>query len=403
MSAKQMYKCAIADLMNKGPRFWCYNTQIAAFYPTGDFLLDNQHIAGEQSPQTTTSFGKQTNDSVPTRLRTALGRNRQNMLNRKTLVFVGFLAFIFVALNILAIAKWNYSNIAAAFFDTETFKFLAGTAISVIASLIAAMAYTGLQNKQTENELELVRSLAENDLTISLLTDLYHYRGKHLEDYHVEIRLRATHHQDVTICQITYTYVAVNKHNPILLFRFNRIKNQEDAKAAKARMGSVTADEMYLNYEFQYTLDESSLAKKISESELSSLYKVRALSVDGHGLTLTKRNANDNEYEATLIGAPDRVRIHYTVEFPLETESFVSVLLNLPTSGITCKFDYHEVMGRIEVLAEDLLGSRSPLTPITDDGEITFDHHKWIFPRSGITFMWWKTDNNDAANPKRTV
>lgn len=314
---------------------------------------------------------------------------------RKTIGRIAWIAFVaslatFILLHVLAIAKWEPSRVVDALGEVEVAKFLSATFISLFTSVLAAMVYTNLQNRGVESRLSLIRSLGDSKLLYSLLSDVKHYEGRTLSNYHANVTLRRSPYPDALICQIDYNYCTTNKPSHLLRFGFNRVTGVHDATRTKTTE-ALPADDVYYTYEFQYTLDETTLAPLIPSDALDALYKVRSLSVAG---VATELRAVRAEYEAIIpdtLSLEEPLAISYTVEFPLELDSFVSVMLELPASDLYCKFDYRDVIELVEVYANDFIGTRKPVLPSPGiNGEIIFNHRNWIFPRSGISFMWWR-------------
>jgi hypothetical protein len=352
--------------------------------------MEDRKILGWRRSQNDSDDAKR--DSIISELDSAFSPDGGRLINLRTGIFLTALFLCFIAAHVLAIAQWNFNSLASVFADAETWKFFSNTVVSLMASLIAAIVYTSMQNRGTERRLTLIRSLADRTLLQSLLSDLYHFQRRHLENYNVSLELRKSSNPDILICQISYSYTVINKVNPSLLFRFHRIRTEKEAEEVRERTRSIAADAAYYNYEFQYTLDERSMHAILPEEELTQFYKIRSLSVHGQPTQLRPKGGRDLELEATVPDLPSgqhRMPLTYTVEFPMELDSFASVLLELPTTDITCRFSYRDVKDLIDVGTADLLGSRVPVEPVDNQlGEIVFTHTRWMFPRSGLTFIW---------------
>lgn len=295
-----------------------------------------------------------------------------------------------------SLSDYEWRKIWSALTSKEFSQFIAGTILSVITSIIAAFTYTTLQNRENKLDISLISSLARVDLMEQVFDDLFHYDGKYLAEYHINISLVPSDLPGVMVCQLNYSYYT---HRSTRTLNFLIVRNgRDDANGRSIELpgekdrGGLT--ENYSNYELFYNFDERDLLKIATEEQLRHIYKIRAIVVNKNLQLIPVPSDELLRYTVVLpasIEIPGRIHLSYTVEIPLELSSFITVSFVYPTFGLECKFDYSRVADLIDIVASDFLSTKDLSNPVYGkEGEITFHHDKWIMPRSGIVFSWWK-------------
>lgn len=327
------------------------------------------------------------------RLRRIFDESASLVSRRTAWTLVASIALI-IGIYVLSAARWKLDQLSSVLTSIEGIQFLLNVLLGVAVAVLAAMAYAHLQNQEARRRFDLIRSLARADLLHSLFSDLHHHAGRFLSEYNVRVELLRSKLPGVIICQIRYSYLTANKPALPLRFRFSRIRNEGEAQSVERDVDSVATPDLYLTYEFQYTLDERTLQTLAQPEDLTGLYRVRDLSVDGVSTKLERiADGATVEYQAPI---PDgdslerSIALSYTVEFPMEMDSFISVVLELPTLNFACSIDYRDLKEDITLYAEDFLTTRKAVVPHSGDGEINFIHRHWMFPRSGISVIWFR-------------
>ncbi len=214
------------------------------------------------------------------------------------------------------------------------------------------------------------------------------YGQRYCEDYSVSIVLKKTENDYVYLCQIHYDYKKV-LNSRTLRFVIKPIRNATDH-------GEVDPVR-YIQNEFYYVMDERVLIKHVGPSELDKYYKISTICINNEEFVEPIRQQEINSF-SYVVEVPHSVtltkplKLSYTVEFPVEVESFIAISIELPTKFFTCNLDYTDIKNSVDLSAATFLSSNhEPLSPTDSrDGVIEYKHGRWILPKSSAVFMWWK-------------
>jgi hypothetical protein len=324
-------------------------------------------------------------------------------------LIVGAVAFIFMPITLILLQSvgWDVRLLPSKLPSEKTISFIVQIYFSIVTSIVAAIIFARFQSLDSEKRLKTIISLADVGLIRSMLTNLQMFKHRTLQNYDVRINLRPSNIGSIIICQIDYSYFAVNRPSRILNFEFIRlnsdIRKHGDEFSSNVSSGVLSTDEKYITSEFNYILDETTIESIISVKLLDGMYDIRNLTVNGKPLEIEYQKQTKDSGRAIIDQSIDMdkpVSISYTVEFPLEFSSFITVLMELPTKSFRCRIDYRELINKIELLATDFVGIRTQTNMSQGKlGEITFDHPDWTFPRSGVTIVWWEKSFDESRKP----
>ena len=282
----------------------------------------------------------------------------------------------------------------------EEAEFFTNLLLSVIASVLGAVAVTFIYTIKEPKKLKKILLLARKDFILEFLKECEYYSNRYCENYNTIIKLeKHNEYESYFSCRLEYNYKKILRSRRILM-RIDRIRehykqvNEEKEK-----------NDLYIEHEFYWKLDE----RAISEDFSSRSYVVKNLFINKkHQIKINRfddEKSGSTSFEGYIpngISLREPVELSYVVRFPIEAESAIDIVYELPTKGAKLKFDYSSVKDDIDVYSKIFISSRNGPTPIIDDEEVEchekeFQYDGWLMPKNGCYFVWWRKLKSEAT------
>lgn len=260
--------------------------------------------------------------------------------------------------------------------------------IGILASVVASGVFYLWIGETREAFMRRMERLGPPGLTDTFLEDLGSLHGIHGNNYTASVQLSSHDIREFLKCQIRYSYVVFMDQSKVK-FRLELTTSFEY---------SPYPDDTYAEFHFFKRLDESSITSPLEAEH----YTVRSLRIDNHFIEAPKRRTGTTdsptrgrfvEYEARVPREciNRAVQFEFVVEFPMERESVIQMLLPWPSKGATLELDASGVIDEIDVSAQPSfsLGAVPRAIP-SIDGRLEFPVDGWVLPQNGVTFVWWR-------------
>lgn len=273
----------------------------------------------------------------------------------------------------------------------EELEFFSNLVLSVIASILGAVAVTFVYIIPEPKRLKSILSLARKDFILEFLKECRYYDNRYCENYNTSIKLEK--HNDLDgffFCKMEYNYRKTLRHRQISM-RIDRLKKDSE-------QNENNKTDMYLEHEFYWKLDE----REIKENFPLTNYIIKNLFINKeHQIDLERIDDNNSGcirfegYIPKQISLDDMVELSYIVRFPIESESVINIVYELPTKGVKLKFDYNLVKDDVDFYSQLFISSRNGPTSVVDDEGIDFyekefQYAGWLMPKNGCYFVWWR-------------
>ena len=268
--------------------------------------------------------------------------------------------------------KWEYALNA-----------VIGFAVGLAAALLAAHWYRHIDDRPAQEKLYALRSLAPREYLQSIVSELAEFRGQHCENYYARVRLsRYPQSDQLFVCKIHYEYLR-EVSGGSRQFTFRRIRPNRAAYPP-----DHTPD--YLNDFFDWENDERDFP---AADGLEEAYRVDGFAINGQQIDL-ERHATDTRvtFTARVPTHGTLVKIEFTVTFPIESESVLTVTNEYPTKNMTVEFDFEDVRSYMrEPHAQLLFTNTTKVNKISDSPtSLKYTHQGWVSPKNGVAFVWWR-------------
>ncbi len=309
------------------------------------------------------------------------------------LIFVG--TFILGIVYVLYQTDFDWVSLKTSLTSEVAFTIFASLILSICASILGAVSYGYMEDRDNAQKLTYISSLAEADYLEDIIADLQFYKGRYYLDYSIRIKLEKID----------------GKPGFVLLTREDSYRKKFDSNSVSARIVRSPIDthsthevsdnelsEIFSVYEIFQRFDEQSIEKSVrDDSSFDELYQIKNILINRkHNLHLEAIEGNRRHLRAKL---PDRSRdqnglVQFNIDYqwPMELGSFYSIILEFPCRGLEITVDYKEVADSIDLIVEDFLSSRvgAPL-PIDDEekGIKKLYHHGWQPSKSNVCLIWW--------------
>jgi hypothetical protein len=256
--------------------------------------------------------------------------------------------------------------------------------IGIVGSVIAAQIYASLDERIARKQLERLLALAPKAYLDAWASEMQDFGGFYCSDYRIRIKLIPQQEgARLFICQIRYEYVREG------------LSGERHFTFRRSRLGRKVPEPAhtpaYVRDIFDWENDERSMQ---TDGDIADLYNVTGVTVENQPLTV-RRTAGEDQIVFTA-QLPDsgkrRVRIEFTVAFPIEHESILTVYAEFPTSSMSVEFDWDAVGTLIEQPHAQLHFTNQTKVNQTTHGERTlkWTHDGWVTPKNGVTFVWWQ-------------
>jgi hypothetical protein len=269
--------------------------------------------------------------------------------------------------------------------------------ISVFSSLIASNIYGFQEDKDNSKRLSYISGLADKSYIDDIISDLEWYENRFYSDYSIRITLeKIPNFPGFILVKREDTY---RKRVKSKVVAARIIRNPSEDKALINFANEADLSEIFAMYEFYQRFDESSIVQCTRDDDnFSKLYSIKNIFIN------RKINVPLEEIEGSSLHKKGRIpdgeidengMILFNVEaqWPMEDNSFYSVILEFPCKGIEVTVDYKDVVDLIDLTVEDFLSSRVAAPPPIHDEESGIKrlfHHGWQPAKSNIVLVWWK-------------
>jgi hypothetical protein len=241
------------------------------------------------------------------------------------------------------------------------------------------------QDKKKNSDIKLIKDICDLGLIKDFLIDLSKFGRKFREEEKIRIKIKpCKFSNDLYIFEAKYSYYTTLISKDIN-FSFYRIRDTNTMEKDGCQKSDLLGTEFYWNS------DERDFPEN---TQLQDSYLLKKCVIHGE-IFKTKRTITDckinycGKVENVLLGK--RILIEYTVEFPMETESYAHFRHELPTLKAEILLDYGEVADKINIFGIQVT-SIKPEKRNTNYGEheLGYEYNGWMLPNHGIIFTWWK-------------
>ncbi len=312
--------------------------------------------------------------------------------SRVVWVFFGILLLAIFSY-ILHLANYDLGQLFSAFSSQQSIHFIAQAILALIISVVAAFSYTFFEKRNMKSGITALSRLAPDGLLDAIFEDIAYYDNRYLLDFSARARMEPMRGDPNLIrVQVEYSYKKRLKSRE-LRFIFARDNEHAERRPTSAGQAIYSLDN-YLQNELYLSFDENGFPDSVAFESLSEFYRVRSLFVQDSFVDLHSRIKGE-EYVAQVpshIPITDPVEIRYTVEFPMERDSYFAIVPELPARNVKCYIDYAAVKDQLDVYAvEYLTAAQGPVQNIeSDTGEVTMEHKGWIVPKSSFVMIWFE-------------
>lgn len=318
--------------------------------------------------------------------------------NKKFWITCVVIATIILTVTV-GIDTWNAQNSDTVI--TEL-KYICDIVIALTTTVLATFLLNIIYNLAESHKINAISAVAYEGLLPDLLKSLEKFRGRYRKNESVLVELHKysnVEKKDFYKVVFEYQYATNLKGLKELQFKFYRIHD------GNINDFSGGLNDQYLTCDFIWGVDESAFRPNVindddytisqlivGNNQISDLTNYRNLtvfygknkknSVISYNIPINKlQNIDKNEL----------VQLSYRVVLPLEKEDVLLITHELPTEKAKIVFDYTEVREEISVYGIPVTGTIEPLEPEKDDdSKIKYVISKWILPKQGYVFGWWK-------------
>lgn len=311
------------------------------------------------------------------------------------ILYIVFLIFISGIIVLFLQSDYNFITILDFLSKKENYIYFISAIVAVCSSYLGALLFSISEERYHSLRLKYILSLFDKEYIETLISDLEFFRGRHYRDYDITIKFeKVGRRKDIILVRRKDSYRKKIVSRDISL-RIMRIQSDNDVNEygnLKKELSTV-----FEKYEVFQTIDERSLNEEVIKDPLyDNLFHIRSPVVEQTEIinltTIKDDPLHLQGHIPPAIDLTDNVRIDIDHSWPMETDSFYSIILEFPCKGISVHVDYSDVADILDLTVEDYLSSRvgAPVSHADGDGVKTFSHGGWHPAKSNIILVWWR-------------
>lgn len=289
--------------------------------------------------------------------------------------------------------------------------------IGILVSLASAKFLSSFITEEKEGHFNTCCELYSPKIVNQYLKLLEKYNGQIIYDYVFNCELKRIPNTDeylMLCCDVKFKKVLQNKNINISFIRktndtFNSTNNTATTLLKNLAEVFVISDFdfFYVNDECDFNNDNPTIKNYIDNFDPKAF--IQNLQVKNSENTSVidydKVKYSNASYEFVELNAKilpryyshkEQFKIEFNFEFPIEAESYFYIPIDLPTCNFNYKFDFKNISDSHDVSAKAFFDAKSGFEPnlrLDNENYIKDDINTLIYPKGGITFIWWKKPN----------